>query len=1122
MIRRYLPSETLWEHNKFVLKPINATVTEEANGMFELEIELPKGTELNKRDIITAPTPRGEQPFRVYRIVKTLYGIRVNAKHIFYDLADSLLLDARPTNQNAQGALQTIITASGLTGWTYFSDITKIGTAYYIRKNPVEAIMGADNCLLKVWGGNLLRNKKDIRVIASGIDRGYEIRLGKNLVGIEDDSDDSAVVTRLYPTYEKDNVIYDLPEKYIDSPLIGNYISPITKEERVSLTDAEKELPIAQIHDILRTYCQNLFTHDGVDKPVINYKVDFVELSKYKSEEFIQLEKIDLYDIVTVDVAELGIKLKARVIKYTYDAVGEKYSGVELGGFKPSNKYSTDNIIKQIEIDKENASDEFRELFNFVIDRVTGNKGGYQVTRVNANGEPYETLWMDTPKMSTAKNVLRINKEGIAGSVNGINGPYATAITTDGWIVAERIMAYSLDAISANLGTITAGRIQDKDNESYWDLNTKKIKLNVDELTVRSEKVVGESTYNKDKIEYSDTAPAKPHTGKLWIDTSITPNLLKRWNGTKWLIINDATELTNRVSTIEQTADDITVRFDTLSVGAHNLALRSNRFFSNYDYVTGEWELSEKIVTGEEYTVTVWGVLGTGKTNFSLYLNGGSNKQVDLKRISGGRFQATFIGKGDESPEDVIRIYSIPNTVTDVVSRITNIKLEKGNQGTPYSRSPVELYSGITRIDKDGINVSVSNSDLNTQIANDGLSVYSENNLHATFGGAGAQVPVLTTESITGDIVNVLAEDVTLTVGEDREFATITKALQYLGGDGKRTKFLNGKIITINVFGVIEDDVFIRGYQSGEINITFYTKARLNGRIYLEGNTTSITIQGSSTTSRGVISYSGITPTLIDVWACNYVRVQFMEFDRNGNASVNAVRFNNGSVGLVNDSDFGTCQYGINLYRASLVNAADNRGSNTTTSFFIEDSTLYQRGTKPTTGINSTRGHYVTSGTITDLASAFVAPGKKATTLKEKFYKTSMYTNLRGTSTRATSYGARAVQGRVSSMATAMDGYITFNREAYDFIQGGTNTTVKLWVYRTANAHGYSAPAIPTPDNFSASFGGAALGQWVSATISSSYLTSSGATFKFYSPNVNSGYAIFSNAYLEVTTTKTI
>jgi phage minor structural protein len=42
------------------------------------------------------------------------------------------------------------------------------------------------------------------------------------------------------------------------------------------------------------------------------------------------------------------------------------------------------------------------------------------------------------------------------------------------------------------------------------------------------------NTYAEKKIAKGSTAPSNPGIGDLWIDTSVTPNLLKRWTGNAW------------------------------------------------------------------------------------------------------------------------------------------------------------------------------------------------------------------------------------------------------------------------------------------------------------------------------------------------------------------------------------------------------------------------------------------------------------------------------------------------------------------------------------------------------------------------------------------------------------
>ena len=47
------------------------------------------------------------------------------------------------------------------------------------------------------------------------------------------------------------------------------------------------------------------------------------------------------------------------------------------------------------------------------------------------------------------------------------------------------------------------------------------------------------------------TAPVNPTLNMLWLDTGISPNLLKRWNGREWVIVNDTSALNQRITDAE-------------------------------------------------------------------------------------------------------------------------------------------------------------------------------------------------------------------------------------------------------------------------------------------------------------------------------------------------------------------------------------------------------------------------------------------------------------------------------------------------------------------------------------------------------------------------------------------
>lgn len=109
-------------------------------------------------------------------------------------------------------------------------------------------------------------------------------------------------------------------------------------------------------------------------------------------------------------------------------------NGHESVGQKIERVYST---LEQAILDATNA--------------ITGNKGGYvELLDTNDDGKPDEIIIMDLEDRALATKVWRWNKEGLGFSSNATgnayNGPYKTAITADGQIVADFITTGTLSA----------------------------------------------------------------------------------------------------------------------------------------------------------------------------------------------------------------------------------------------------------------------------------------------------------------------------------------------------------------------------------------------------------------------------------------------------------------------------------------------------------------------------------------------------------------------------------------------------------------------------------------------------------------------------------------------------
>ncbi|MGV1071777.1 phage tail spike protein [Clostridium perfringens] len=355
-------------------------VEEVMNGLYNLELEYPtddnKSKYLVKDNIIKASTPNGEQPFRIYRVLENLDTTIVYAKHIFFDLLANFLMDCRHKFATCQQALEDILNSTLYKhNFTCSSNIIERSNAYYIRKNPVEAILTEENSIVSMYNAEILRDK--FKIIANdsiGKDNHVIIEYKKNLLGLEKDDDNSKVITRVIPTgLSSKDVSIMIDEIYVDSPLINNYINPIVKEYHFSdLKEyTEKGITIDEIKRQLKIKAEELFSKDHIDLPKTNYRINFLDLSSTEEyKDFKALEKVKLGDIVTVRHKEMNIDIKRKVVKYRWDCINKEYIEIELGDLKQTLSKDISNINSKVDSMAENNKNA-TELANKAIDRVS-------------------------------------------------------------------------------------------------------------------------------------------------------------------------------------------------------------------------------------------------------------------------------------------------------------------------------------------------------------------------------------------------------------------------------------------------------------------------------------------------------------------------------------------------------------------------------------------------------------------------------------------------------------------------------------------------------------------------------------------------------------------------------
>lgn len=467
MIKLFGKTDKIFTSNgDVVISPLRAKVHKADNGEFYLDLET--GLEyinfLVEGNIIVAPTPQGEQAFRVTNPQKTKRKITVKAHHIFYDSRNYLIPDSYVVDKNCNDALDHLNAATDTESpFTTLSDITTTNSFRCVRKSLYEAIQ----TVLERWGGHLVRDNFSIQIREQiGQDNGVTVRYKKNLKDITCDENWDSVVTKILPV-GKDGLL--LPELYLTSQT--QYEIPYTKT--ISFTqdsvleddfkddegNLDEEAYKAALIEDLRGQAENYLGENST--PKVNYTLKA------------NLDRItDIGDTVEVIDERLGINILTNVIAFDYDCILGRYTEIEFGNFRQKLSDLVSNITSSTEQIVTEKTDEMKVTLGEELD-----KAKEQIW--NALGSSYviyegdKILVVDSLPKETAHNVIMINSGGIAFSQTGINGDFQSAWTIDNILNMEQINVINLTANLIKGGTLKLGSRQNESGiiELYNEAN---------------------------------------------------------------------------------------------------------------------------------------------------------------------------------------------------------------------------------------------------------------------------------------------------------------------------------------------------------------------------------------------------------------------------------------------------------------------------------------------------------------------------------------------------------------------------------------------------------------------------------------------------------------------------
>ena len=300
-------------------------------------------------EAVMVPTRLQDQLFRIYEVVEDEDCVTITARHVWYDNLENYTLwkPDESTEFTAANACRNILNNTISPANTRVaSDCTdtKIGKELnYEKKNIVESFLDPNIGICAKFGLSMIRNNWDIYCLKEvGYDRGFVIHNSKNLLGVERTENIDDVRTRCAPIGKDDKGdtvwLDNNGLKYVDSTHINDYPYPRVEIYETGLQIGKNDVTSQNIQSKLLAAAQARFTDDHIDLPSVQMTIEFLSLGD--TEEYAQyrgLDKVYLYDIVTIKDTIRGYDFSAQVIGVEHDILTGMLNSITIGDTKNRN-----------------------------------------------------------------------------------------------------------------------------------------------------------------------------------------------------------------------------------------------------------------------------------------------------------------------------------------------------------------------------------------------------------------------------------------------------------------------------------------------------------------------------------------------------------------------------------------------------------------------------------------------------------------------------------------------------------------------------------------------------------------------------------------------------------------
>jgi phage minor structural protein len=300
-------------------------IVQEANSTYQLTFKYPVTNpmweDLTEETLLLADDLHGEQEFIIFEAERHHGYITIYANQVATLLNNYSITELSVNNASGDRVMRSLVSSIIRNHkFTFSSNIANTHSINLKNVTVATALFKDKHSILGQWGGDLIRDKYDIRLLSNGgAEKEALFMYKKNLKSYQQKKSIKDLRTRIHFTKtinsqkegEKDKVI----AVTVDSPLIGKYKNIYEGNLDVNDQDVVDEAS-------LMNYAKQYYKTTLCDVIEENIEIDVIGRPDVP---------VRIFDTVTIFHEKFNFDVKKKITKYTFSPMGKKLKTIGFG-----------------------------------------------------------------------------------------------------------------------------------------------------------------------------------------------------------------------------------------------------------------------------------------------------------------------------------------------------------------------------------------------------------------------------------------------------------------------------------------------------------------------------------------------------------------------------------------------------------------------------------------------------------------------------------------------------------------------------------------------------------------------------------------------------------------------